>query len=484
MQRLSQKNIIPIIMCGGSGTRLWPMSRKSLPKQYLKCNPQSKNSFLQDTYLRIKNIEKLQDPILICNKEHRFIAAEQMREIGVRPKDIVLEPFGRNTAAAIALGAITAESDWKNSILLALPADHAVKNIEKFIQVLNKGIDYAEKDYIVTFGIPPTYAESGFGYIEARSPLNADNLEGISITKFIEKPEQEIAQKLILDNKYSWNSGIFLMKAEVVVENFKKFARDIFFNCQQSIKKSRPDLDFLRINEDIFRNCPNKSFDKAIMEKTKSGIVLLLDSGWSDVGSWDSLWDISNKDKHGNSLIGNVLNNEIRNCYVRSESKLVVGIDIEDLIIIETSDAILVSQKCASQKVKNLVELMKSKNFKEATSHQKIYRPWGSYTSIAKGEGWQVKKIHVKPGESLSLQKHLYRTEHWVVVAGEALVEVGETKKILSKNESTYIPLGCKHRLSNKGSKTLVIIEVQSGTYLNEDDITRYQDNYGRINKF
>lgn len=483
MDSLNYKKIIPILMCGGSGSRLWPISRKSFPKQFLKCNPFSENSFLQDTILRLKNIKNLAKPILICNEEHRFIAAEQMREINVIPETIILESIGRNTAPAIALGTIKAKLIEKDPILLILAADHFIEDVDKFIEIINKGVDYAEKGNIVNFGIKPTSPETGYGYIEAQNPLELDKGKGSPIKKFIEKPSLKKAQKLILSDKYLWNSGIFLSKAHVVFDEMSRLSPFLISQCEKALNESYFDLDFLRVKEDVFSKCPDISFDIAIMEKTNLGIILSLDIKWNDIGSWDSMSEISKKDKYSNSLIGRTIIENTKNCYLRSESKLIVGIDIEDLIVVETHDAVLVSKKNSSQKVKNVVEVMKKNNFEEATQHRKIFRPWGSYFAMAEGRNWQVKRINVNPGASLSLQKHNHRTEHWVVVTGEALVEVGQEKKKLFKNQSIYIPLGCKHRLSNPGEELLTLIEVQSGSYLGEDDIIRFEDNYGRKSK-
>ena len=480
MKSLRKNKIIPIIMCGGTGSRLWPISRKSFPKQFLKCNPFSENSFLQDTILRLKNIKNLAKPILICNQEHRFIAAEQMREINIVPETIILESVGRNTAPAIALGTIKAKSIEKDPILLILAADHFIQNVDEFIETINRGINYAEKGKIVNFGIKPTYPETGYGYIEAKNPLELYKGKGSSIKKFIEKPILKKAEKLILTNKYLWNSGIFLTKANVVLDEMLKYTPFLIAQCKKALNESYIDLDFLRVKEDVFSKCPNISFDNAIMEKTDLGIILSLDIKWTDIGSWDSISEISKKDKYSNSLIGNTIIDNTKNCYLRSESRLIVGIDIEDLIVVETQDAVLISKKNSSQKVKNIVEVMNKNNLREATQHRKIFRPWGSYFSMAEGINWQVKRINVNPGQSLSLQKHNHRNEHWIIVSGKALVEVGEEKKNLFKNQSIYIPLGCKHRLSNPGEEQLILIEVQSGSYLGEDDIIRYEDNYGR----
>ena len=480
MSQKTKNKIIPLIMCGGSGTRLWPLSRKSYPKQFLKCDPEKNNSFLQNTFLRLKKIENIDNPILICNEEHRFIAAEQMREIGVKPKSIILEPFGKNTAPAIALGTLEAMNFENEPILLVLSADHFISDEDKFIQTIQQGIAYAENGSIVTFGVYPDFPETGFGYIKADEELNFEQIKGCKIQKFIEKPNKEMAEELIRDNKYSWNSGIFLMKANVAINQFKLFTPGLILNCEKSIQKSKIDLDFIRIDQKEFKDCQSISFDKAIMEKTNLGIVVPLDAKWSDIGTWDSLWKISNKDQMGNAISGNVLMENTKNCFLFSDGKMLVANDLEDLIVVDTSDAIFISKRGSSQKIKNIVEVLKNNNVKEATEHKKTFRPWGSYISIADGSSWQVKRINVNPGASLSLQKHNFRTEHWIVVSGEALVEIGKEVKMLQRNESTYIPLGCKHRLSNPGKETLILIEVQSGSYLGEDDIIRFEDNYGR----
>ena len=482
MSSSSIKKIIPILMCGGSGSRLWPISRNSFPKQFLKCNPSSDNSFLQDTFLRLKGLNNLSDPILICNEEHRFIAAEQMREINVTPLSIILEPFGRNTAPAIALGIIQAMNLENDPLVLVLPADHSINNINKFTAIIRKGMEYAENNNIVVFGIPPQYPETGFGYIEAQQPLDKLSIEGSKIKKFIEKPDKKTAEKLLNNNKYSWNSGIFLMRAKFAFKQFKVFEPKLLSVCEKCIRESYIDLDFLRITKKNFFDCPDIPFDIAIMEKTGSGFVLPLNIEWSDVGSWDALCKISKKDENGNTLTGKVLSEKSKNCYLRSENKLLAAVDVEDLIVVETSDAVLITKKGSGQKVKELVDFMKKNNFSEAIKHTKIFRPWGSYVSLSSASGWQVKRINVNPGASLSLQKHNFRTEHWVVVSGKALVEIENKEKILYENESTYIPLGHKHRLSNPGNKPLILIEVQSGEYLGEDDIIRFEDNYGRNN--
>ena len=482
MNKICETEIIPILMCGGSGSRLWPMSRESLPKQFLKCNPHDQYTFLQDTFLRLRNLKNLYAPILISNEQHRFIVAEQMREINVAPAEIILEPYAKNTTAAIALGALKADSINSDSVCLILPTDHAIRDIEKFTEAINEGIKFANKGYIITFGINPTSAETGFGYIEAKKNFDLNKPKCIPIKNFIEKPNRAKAEKLILNNKYLWNSGIFLVRTEVVINEIKNLASNVFLSCKDAMKKSSIDLDFLRIDKNIFNDCPSIPFDIAIMEKTKLGFVLPISTEWNDLGSWDSFWKMCQKDKYGNSFLGNIFAKKVNNCFLKSESKLIVGLDIDNLIVVESNDAILVTKKGASQEIKEIVELMKARKIKEATFHKKIYRPWGNYLTIAEGESWQVKTINVNPFSALSLQKHKYRSEHWIIVSGVAEVTIGDENKILKDNESIYIPLGMKHRLTNPSDFPLVLIEVQSGTYLGEDDIIRFQDNYGRNN--
>jgi len=481
MNRYSNNKIIPIILCGGSGTRLWPISRFTYPKQFLNCNPLSDRTFLQDTQLRLKDFDNVANPIIICNAEHRFIVAEQMREINVAPEAIILEPEGRNTAPAITIASIKALEFEKDPVLLILPADHCIKNAESFRNSIEKGIPFALTNKIVTFGVFPTKPETGYGYIEAENSLDFNKISGSKIKRFIEKPNFKKAKSLILSKKYSWNSGIFLVKGELILNEIKRLEPDMYSICKDSLSTNIYDLSFQRLKENTFKKCKSISLDKAVMERTNLGYVLPLDAEWSDVGSWDSLWEISEKDNDGNTKNGKIYTEKTRNCFIKSENRLVVGIDVEDLIIIDTHDALLITKKDSSQKVKDIVLKLLEDNLKEAKQQKQVFRPWGSYISIADGLNWQGKKIVVNQGASLSLQRHKYRAEHWIVVSGEATVEVGEKKKILNKNESTYIPLGYKHRLSNRSNEPLTIIEVQSGSYLGEDDITRFEDNYGRL---
>ena len=472
-------NIVPIILCGGSGTRLWPLSRESYPKQFLSISNDNNLSLFQKTIQRITPLKNIQKPILVCNEDHRFILAEQLRELNIDDFIILLEPFGRNTAPAITLAALKSIEIEEDPTLLVLSADHEIKNVEKFLNVINLGFEYAKNNKLVTFGIVPKSPEIGYGYIKSSEPFSKE-LEGIDIESFIEKPDLEIAKKLIKDKKYTWNSGIFMFKAQEILKEINTYSPKILDTCKQSINKSTIDLDFQRLDKVSFEKCENISIDVAVMEKTKRGTVIPLDVGWSDVGSWEVIWDTSKKDTKGNFTSGKVILENTKNSYLRSENRLIVGIDLNDLIVVETKDAILISNKKSSQKVKNIVNYLKERKIPEGQSHTKVYRPWGHYLSVVEDNRWQVKLIEVKPGEKLSLQMHHHRSEHWVVVSGTARVEVDNKLEILSENQSTYIPLGKKHRLSNPGKIPLILIEVQSGTYVGEDDIVRFEDKYGR----
>ncbi len=476
---MSFSRIIPVILCGGSGSRLWPLSRNSYPKQFLSITSSNGGSLLQKTVKRISDIQKLSDPILLCNEEHRFIVAEQMRELGVKPYSILLEPFGRNTAPAITIAALKAKTDGEDPIIIVLSSDHEILNKENFIQSINLGLTQAKENKLVTFGIIPSSPETGYGYIKSEKPLNI-NEEGSNIQEFIEKPNLEIAKQFVKDNRYSWNSGIFIFKSSVIINEISKFYPDLVENCRNCLEQSEYDLDFQRIKAKSFEKCLDISIDVAVMEKTNKGFVLPLNAGWSDIGSWEKVWEVLNKDKNGNVLQGKTYIKNSKNCLLKSDHRLVVGLGIEDLIIIETSDAILVSNKYQSQEVKNIVKELKENNIAEGQKHLKTYRPWGHYISTVEGSRWQVKLIYVKPSEKTSLQMHHHRSEHWIVVSGTAEVEVDEKFIVLSENQSTYIPLGSKHRLSNPGRIPLVLIEVQSGAYVGEDDIVRFEDKYGR----
>ena len=475
-----RNKILPIILSGGSGTRLWPVSRESFPKQFIALKNNSGKSLLQDTLDRIKSLENLDQPIVICNEEHRFIAAEQLREINIKPKTILLEPFGKNTAPAIAAGAIKATESEEDPILLVLAADHEIKNKSKFLNSINQGIKFALENYLVTFGVLPTSPETGFGYIKAHQKLDYQNLAGEVIDKFIEKPIKSRAEELILDKRYSWNSGMFMFRASTLLKELNNYLPEIVSICKNSLKNNIIDLDFQRIDKKYFKDCPNISIDNALMEKTNKGIVIPLDAGWSDIGSWKAVWENSKKDYEGNSRIGKVIIENSKNCYLRSDKRLLVGIDIENLIVIETRDAVLIANKDNTEKVKDVVNQLRLNGMSEGKEHKKINRPWGNYVSIEEDSSWKVKIIEVNPNSSLSLQMHNHRAEHWVVLKGIAKVQIDHKEITLYENQSTYIPLRSKHRLSNPGINPLILIEVQSGDYLGEDDIIRFEDNYGR----
>ncbi len=475
-------DLVPVILSGGKGSRLWPLSRSCFPKQYLKFDEKNNFSLLQNTYLRLKGLNNLKSPIIISNQEQRFIVAEQMREININPNSIILEPIGKNTAPAIAIAALQALKEGKDTTLLVLSSDHKIENEENFKQSIKDGLVHANNGRIVTFGVTPDSPQTGYGYIESYDLLTKEK-PASRIKKFLEKPNIEIAKKLIKDKHYLWNSGIFLFKASTILKELKKFEPNLIAICEECIKKSSNDLDFLRIDENLFAKCPELPIDIAVMEKTKLGSVLTLNAGWDDIGSWESVWKNSKKDENGNSLKGNVIIENSKNCYLRSEERLLVGIDLDDLIAVETDDALLISSKKSTQKVKKIVQKLNKSSIKEGKNNKKDFRPWGSFTSIETGSFWQVKKLEINPNASISLQLHHYRSEHWIIVNGKAKVEIDEKIFFLKKNESIYVPVGAKHRLSNEGKVPLILIEVQSGDYLGEDDIVRFEDKYGRVYK-
>lgn len=465
--------IVPVIMAGGSGTRLWPLSRAQHPKQFLKLSPDG-YTLLQATLLRLKNLS-CEEPILICNEEHRFLAAEQMREIGISAK-IILEPEGKNTAPAVALAAAYQNKKDKDSILLVLAADHVIQNQTAFEQGIHQAIELANDNKLVTFGIVPTHAETGYGYIEKGTEV----LSGYSVKKFVEKPSLDVAEQYLASGLFLWNSGMFMFKTGIFLEQLSQHAHDIYETCEKSIEDTTLDLDFIRINAEIFSQCHSDSIDYAVMEKTQDAVVIPLDAAWSDVGSWSALWDIQNKDEHGNVLHGDVISIDSKNSYCHSNNKLVSLLGVENIIVIETKDAVLVADKSKVQDIKKIVESLKKENRTEHFNHREVYRPWGKYDSIDHSSRYQVKRITVKPGEKLSIQMHHHRSEHWIVVSGTAKIHKGKESFLLTENQSTYIPLGEIHALENPGKLPLELIEVQSGSYLGEDDIVRFEDIYGR----
>ena len=480
---MNSYNIVPVILCGGSGTRLWPLSRESFPKQFLSIDPKENKTLLQKTLLRIKKLNKLKGPILICNEEHRFIVAEQLRELNIKNHSIILEPFGKNTAPAVALAALKSLDDGEDNILLIMSSDHEIKNEEKFMSVINAGLEYANDNLLVTFGVIPTSPNIGYGYIKSTKPLNCNEIIGEKIEEFLEKPNLDKAKEFIKDKSFSWNSGIFMFKAKTTIEEIQKYSPEVIKYCKKSLSESNYDLDFQRLDKKYFSKCPSIPIDISVMEKTSKGIVLPLNGEWSDVGNWEAAWDIAQKDENCNFVYGKVIYEKTKNCYLRSEGRLIAAIGLSDLIIVETNDAILVSKKKDSQKVKKIVEELKDKKMPEGQYHEKVLRPWGHYLSLNKGDTWQVKIIVVNKDEKLSLQMHHHRSEHWIIVSGTAKVEIDGEVKTLTENQSVYVPLGSKHRLSNPGKIPLKLIEIQSGTYIGEDDIVRFIDEYGRAKK-
>ncbi|MCK4840882.1 MAG: mannose-1-phosphate guanylyltransferase/mannose-6-phosphate isomerase [Methylococcales bacterium] len=467
--------MIPVILSGGSGTRLWPLSRSQYPKQFLPLV--SEHTLLQETVLRLQGIDSLKGPIAVCNEDHRFMMAEQLREINIPPSAIILEPIGKNTAPAVALAALAVDSDSKDDILLVLPADHVIADVASFQKAVKQAEMMAEKGYLVTFGIVPTAPETGYGYIKSG---NKNTDVAFDVANFVEKPDLATAKKYVDSGDFFWNSGMFAFKAGRYLEELEKYHPDMLKACAESFNSAKVDADFIRLDKDIFALCPADSIDYAVMEKTDKAVVIPLDAEWNDVGSWSALWDVTNKDDSGNAVSGDVLTVNTENSFLHSSSRLITTVGVSDLVIVETADAVMVASKEQVQDVKEIVEQLKSKKRSEAGIHRKVYRPWGYYDLVDSGDRYHTKCIVVKPGAKLSLQKHHHRAEHWVVVSGTALVTKGDDVILLSENESTYIPLGVVHRLENPGVIPLEIVEVQSGSYLGEDDIVRFNDEYGR----
>jgi len=465
--------IIPVILAGGSGTRLWPLSRKLLPKQFI--NLINETTLFQDTLLRLPG--ESSDALIICNEEHRFLVAEQARQINKSLNSIILEPTGRNTAPAIALAALKTLNDFDNPLLLVLPADHLIKNIPAFHEAILIAKTLAEKDHLVTFGILPDKPETEYGYIEAE--INPD-AEYYNIKSFTEKPDKKNATTYLKSGNYFWNSGMFMFKASTYLDELDKFEPIISSCCKKSLQKGYKDLDFIRIDCDEFVKCPNKSIDYAVMEQTQKAKVIPLNADWNDVGSWDALIDTKDIDSNGNVLEGDVILDDVQNTYIYSSNRLVSAIGVSDLIIVETKDALLVTAKKNKSKIKNIVNKLKESHKDLTENHLKVYRPWGYYESINTGANFNVKHILVNPKSKISLQKHQHRSEHWVIVSGVARITCGEKTYNLEKNESTYIPKNTVHRLENEQNIPLEVIEIQTGDYLGEDDIIRLEDDYDR----
>ncbi|WP_346837739.1 mannose-1-phosphate guanylyltransferase/mannose-6-phosphate isomerase [Microbulbifer sp. SAOS-129_SWC] len=468
--------ILPVIMAGGSGTRLWPLSRQLYPKQFLPLYGQQ--TMLQETCARLAALEHL-PPLLVCGEEHRFTVAEQLRTIDQDHSGIVLEPAGRNTAPAVALAALRALAvEHEDALLLVLPADHVIKDVDTFVATVERARPFAEQGQLVTFGIVPAAPETGYGYIRRAAGKAADT--AFAVAEFVEKPDLAKARQYVRSGDFFWNSGMFLFRARRFLEELKAHRPDILTACERAMAGAAVDADFVRPEREIFLGCPDESIDYAVMEKTRSAVVVPMDCGWSDVGSWSALWETSDKDESGNTANGDVIIYDSRNCYVRSEAKLIAAVGLDDVVIVESDDAIMVAAKDRVQEVKKVVEQLRAADRPEARVHRKVYRPWGFYDSVDSGERFQVKRIVVNPGAQLSLQMHHHRAEHWVVVSGTAQVTCGRKTLLITENQSTYIPLGVKHRLENPGTIPLELVEVQSGSYLGEDDIVRFADKYAR----
>jgi len=459
-----------VIMAGGSGSRLWPTSRAGYPKQFLAFN--GEETMLQATIKRLESLQ-VESSVTICNEEHRFFVAEQLRKIN-RLGSIILEPVGRNTAPAIALAALMASED---PLLLVLAADHVIRDSDAFTRAVTEAIPLAELGKLVTFGITPDEAHTGYGYIKKGHEIGA----GFVVDRFTEKPSAQVAQDYLDSENYFWNSGMFLFRSSRYLEELQNFRPDILEACKASILDIKADLDFLRVNKERFSECPSDSIDYAVMEKTDAAVVVPMDAGWSDIGSWASLWDISKKDRNGNVSHGDVILHKTKNSIVRTDGTLIASVGVDDLVIVSTKDAVMVAHKDEVQDAKIIVQKLKDDGRKEWQLHREVYRPWGKYDSIDQGDGYQVKRITVNPGAKLSVQMHNHRSEHWVVVSGLAKVTNGDREFLLHENESTYIPVGTIHSLENPGKVQLELIEVQSGKYLGEDDIVRFEDKYGRL---
>lgn len=470
-------SVIPVILSGGIGSRLWPLSRELYPKQFLDLTGCGR-TLLQTTAERLAG-GGLAAPIIVCNHEHRFLVAEQLRASTLGAPDILLEPVGRNTAPAVAVAALRAIRRDPQAVLVVLPADHIIRDAQALHAAIAAGVTKAAENFLVTFGIVPSAAETGFGYIQAGEPL-ADTDGAWRVRRFVEKPDQDTAQTYIAAGDYYWNSGMFVFRASRYLEELKQFAPDILEACEAAMGGAQEDLDFLRLGAEAFDCCRADSIDYAVMEHTADAVVIPFAGGWNDLGSWSALLTETECDQVGNALIGDVMLHESENCYVRAEGRLVALVGVRDHIVVETSDAVLIASREAVQSVKELVEILRRQNRPELGSHRRVHRPWGSYEEIAAAERFQVKRIIVHPGKSLSLQMHHHRAEHWVVVQGTGRVTRGEDSYLISEDKSTYIPLGTVHRLENCGVIPLELVEVQTGSYLGEDDIVRYQDNYGR----
>jgi mannose-1-phosphate guanylyltransferase/mannose-6-phosphate isomerase len=470
--------IYPIILSGGAGTRLWPLSRAVLPKQLLPLV--TEKTMLQETALRVSGVQDMQAPLIVCGNDHRFLVAEQMREAGIKPLAILLEPVGRNTAPAVAAAANYVKGIDANAMMLVLPADHVITDVPAFHAAVERAAALAREGALATFGIVPTAPETGYGYIKSGELVKGTAGDGYQVGRFVEKPDRATAETFVKAGTYFWNSGMFLFRADAYLRELEQYAPEMATAAAAAVQNDYSDLDFCRLDEAAFTASPSDSIDYAVMEKTQHAVVVPADIGWSDVGSWSALHEVQPKDGNGNVTRGDVYLDNVSGSLVRAESRIVAVVGVQDVVVVETNDAVLVAHKDQVQRVKQIVDHLKSQDRTEHLMHRKVFRPWGSYEGIDVGDRFQVKRIIVNPGGKLSLQMHHHRAEHWVVVSGTARVTCGDEVKLLTENESTYIPIGMNHRLENPGKVPLHLIEVQSGSYLGEDDIVRFEDVYQR----
>ena len=472
--------ILPVILAGGSGTRLWPLSRALYPKQLISLV--DRHTMLQNTILRLDGLEDAGNPVVICNDEYRFMVAEQLRQIDIEADSIILEPVGRNTAPALAVAAIRAMETGDDPVLLILPADHHIQFADRFQNIIKAGHAYAQAGRLITFGIVPEKPETGYGYIKMGDPLPSTGAgqPAVTIAAFVEKPDLATAKEYVASKSYCWNSGMFMFKASQVLNELGAFVPDIVAACRQAIKNGKSDLDFFRLDRTAFSACPSDSIDYAVMERTQNGAMLPMAAGWNDLGSWEALWQVGEKDNLDNVVKGDVVLHDVGDSYLHAEHRLIAAVGLKDHIVVETSDAVMISPRDRVQDVKGLVDQLKAQNREETRTHKRVYRPWGTVDQLVAGKRFQVNRITVKPGGVLSLQKHFNRSEHWIVVRGSALVTKADEQLLLKEDSSTYISAGIAHRLENPGKIPLELIEVQTGGYIGEDDITRLEDIYGR----
>ena len=469
--------IVPVVLAGGVGSRLWPLSRALLPKQFVRF-PRQQGSLFQNTLSRLEGLDNVGKPLVVCNADHRFLVAEQLRLLGQEHSTILLEPVGRNTAPAVAMAALVARQRYDDPVIFILPADHVIENISACHAAIVAGESLSRQQLLVTFGIVPDLPETAYGYIEQGPALEDET--AFKVLRFVEKPDLDTAKSYLASGSYFWNSGMFMFTASRYLQELKQTAPDIYASCVSAFAAIEAGDDFDQIPAELFASCRSESIDYAVMEKTDNAVVVPLDAGWNDLGAWDAIWKTQHKDGDGNVISGDVLSVEVKNSYIQSQSRLVAAVGMEDVVIVETADAVLVANKAKVQAVKQIVEQLEAAKRSESINHTLVYRPWGSYESLAVGDGYQVKRIVVNPGASLSLQLHHRRAEHWIMIKGAGLIRCDDEEFMLHVNESTFIPLGSKHRLSNPGAEPVELIEVQIGDYLGEDDIVRFEDIYGR----